>query len=99
MCSASTNLAASCLASSTNWRTTTTAVSRGTKRWGRRSTVRNLSITPPQVYPGGEEPPEMLLVYGLAGHAEGFGDLGPCPALAHRTLDFGVLEPVGHRSE
>ena len=38
MCSASTNFAASCLASTTNWRTTTRAVSRGTNSGASRST-------------------------------------------------------------
>ncbi len=41
----------------------------------------------------------MLLVDGLTCHPEGFGHLGPCPTLAHRALDLGVLEPIGHRPE
>lgn len=41
----------------------------------------------------------MLLVHGLACHPEGFGHLGPGPALAHRALDFSVLESIGHRPE
>ena len=36
----------------------------------------------------------MLLVDGLARDAKRLGDLRPCPALAKRTLDSGVLDAV-----
>ena len=36
----------------------------------------------------------MILVDGLARDAKRLGDLRPCPALAKRTLDGGVLDAV-----
>ena len=36
----------------------------------------------------------MILVDGLARDAKRLGDLRPCPALAKRTLDSGVLDAV-----
>src|SRR5580704_13046522 len=97
MCSASTNFAVSCLASTTNWRTTTRPVSFGTNSGASRSTERNLNIAPPQIDAREQEPSEMLLVDGLAGDAEGLGDLGPRPSGAHGPLDLGVLQPICHR--
>ena len=41
----------------------------------------------------------MLFVDGLTRYPQGFGDLGPGPAGAHRAFNLGVLKAVGHRSE
>jgi len=41
----------------------------------------------------------MFLVDGLTRYSQRFGDLGPGPPGAHRALDLGVLEAVGHGSE
>ena len=41
----------------------------------------------------------MLLVHGLAGDAEGLGDLGPAPAGPDGLLDGRVLEAVGQPAQ
>ena len=41
----------------------------------------------------------MLLVNCLPSNAEGFGDSWPAPTFPHRSLDLGVLQPVGQASQ
>lgn len=41
----------------------------------------------------------MLLMDRLTCHPEGLSDLGPGPTIAHRALNLGVLETIGHRAK
>jgi hypothetical protein len=46
-----------------------------------------------------EQSLRVLLVDGLAGHAQRLGDERPRPSVAQRALDLGVLEAVGEATE
>jgi hypothetical protein len=56
-------------------------------------------MSPPQFESGGGQAMEMLLVNRLAGDAECLGYLCPRPTGAHRPLDRGIFELVGHSSQ
>lgn len=43
--------------------------------------------------------PGVALVCGLAGHAEGLGDLHPGPPVRNRLVDGRELEPIGEPPE
>ena len=57
--------------------------------------MKRSNIIAPELHARGDQPLGVLLVYGLARHAERLGDLGPAPAGAHRALDLRGLQPLG----
>src|SRR5260370_4286908 len=84
MCSASMAFAPSRFASISNWWETLGPIPHATRTGASLRAARILlTVSPPQLDLSEQEPPQVLLVNGLAGDSEGFSDLRPGPPAPH----------------